>query len=215
MENRLAHRASVLEQGLALSLDLIRQQVSTTQMPIIVAIAGGSGSGKTSIIAARLMENLGDTAILISADRYYRDQSTAFTACNGQGINTDTPDAFDMDLLAGHIEVLKRGGSIDVPVYDYRTCSRLQHTDVIVPGRVVVIEGLYVLRDEFAPLYDVRIFLRSSAEVRLRRKLLRDAGRTGRDEDSIRRYFTDVVSPMHDLYVEPTVVNADIVISND
>ena len=182
---------------------------------MILGIAGGSGSGKTTF-ARLIQEALGpECCCLLQQDSYYHDQSHEFDR-DGGNVNFDHPDAVDFELLADHLRVLQGGGTVGVPVYDYGTHRRLATIDLLEARPVILVEGMLVLSSEAVrPHLDLKIFIETAEDVRLARRLNRDTRERGRDRAGVERQFAEHVRPMHDLFVEPAKYFADRVYSGD
>ena len=183
---------------------------STSQNPIVLAIAGCSGSGKTTL-AAELALQL--EATLFPLDLYYRDLSQ-FPLDSRHKRNFDHPDSLESELIIEHVRALAKGEPIQRPVYDFKTHSRvLGSFDTIVPTRVVIVEGILALHfDELIPLYDFSIFVNAPNEVCLKRRIYRDMIERGRTEQSVREQFEATARPMADLYVVPSAARASITV---
>lgn len=179
--------------------------------PILVAIVGGSGSGKTWL-AERLQSALGPDAVRLSLDDFYRDRSHLSLARRAR-VNFDQPKAIDWGGVETAVRRLAGGWTARVPRYDFATHSR-QKTGKTVPARpVVLIDGLWLLRRRsLRSLFHLRIFLECPTRIRLRRRLERDVGSRGRTAASVHRQFRDTVEPMHRLYVSSQSRHADVVI---
>lgn len=178
---------------------------------LVIGIAGGSGSGKSTItdIIAR---KFGDEVTVIKHDNYYKahDELTYEERCR---INYDHPDAFDTPMLCEHLEKLRRGEEVVCPVYDFTVHNRSEETQVIKPSRVIVIDGILVLQDpRLRELMDIRIFVDTDADVRLLRRIKRDFTERARSLESVTEQYLNTVKPMHELYVEPSRKYADIIV---
>ncbi len=181
--------------------------------PLLIGIAGGTGSGKT-LVARTLVERLGsDRVVVIEQDSYYRDNQ-ALTMDERVKINYDHPDAFDHALLLDHIRALLKGQSIDVPVYDYVQHTRCLDTSTRIENHLVVIlEGILVLHDPvLRKKMDIKVFVDTDADVRFIRRLRRDVKERGRDLDGVMAQYENVVRPMHLQFSEPTKRFADIIL---
>lgn len=180
-------------------------------MAVIIGIAGGTGSGKTTL-TNKLKEKLGTRAAVICHDSYYKRTDETDISKRSR-INYDSPDAFDTKLLTEHINELKNGNCINCPVYDYAQHNRTDRTVLIKPAPVIVIEGILVLQSrELRELMDLKIFVDADADERVLRRLSRDISQRGRTVEDIMEQYRKTVKPMHDKYVEPSKRFADIVV---
>ncbi|AWI12933.1 MULTISPECIES: uridine kinase [Bacillaceae] len=180
--------------------------------PIVIGIAGGSGSGKTSVTRAIVKRFGEDSIALIEQDAYYKDQSDK-PFQERLHTNYDHPLAFDTDYLIEHISQLLQYKSIEKPVYDYTIHTRSQETIHVEPKRVIIIEGILVLEDErLRQLMDIKLFVDTDPDIRIIRRLLRDTKERGRTVDSVINQYLSMVRPMHNQFVEPTKRYADIII---
>ncbi len=180
--------------------------------PLVVGIAGGTASGKTTV-ARKVHEAFAPSRVaFIDQDSYYRSL-TSLTLEQRREVNFDHPDAFDVDLLTDHVKALKAGQSVEKPVYDFVTSNRLPRTVTVAPAELILIEGILVLHmDAVRSEMDVRIFVETEDDVRIIRRLTRDIKERGRDFDHvIHQYFTHV-RPMHMAFVEPSKRWADIIV---
>lgn len=180
--------------------------------PIVIGIAGGSGSGKTSVtyeVCKRFPE---DSILIIEQDNYYKDQSDKqFT--DRLLTNYDHPDAFDHALLIKQIEQLLNYETILKPTYDYKMHTRSSEVIEVKPRDVIIIEGILIFNDErLMDLMDIKVFIDTDADVRIIRRLLRDIKERGRNLDSVIGQYLNFVRPMHLQYVEPSKYNADIIV---
>ena len=180
--------------------------------PFIIGIAGGTGSGKTTV-AAGLAAALGpDRCTLIDADSYYRDLSHV-PLPKRHHINFDHPDSLDLALLAEHLGLLKQGKPVTKNVYDFTTHTRSNQTVVIEPAPVIIVEGVLIfVPEELRGLFNLKVFLDEDADVRLLRRIRRDMAERGRTVESVARQYLEQVRPMHARFVEPAKKHADIVI---
>lgn len=174
-------------------------------------MAGGSGSGKTTFTNT-LVEELGSANVsVIGQDSYYIDQSHNFTACGS--INFDHPDALDWELLSGHLEDLRQGRPIHVPIYDYATHQRQDNTILVLPKPYIVVDGILIFAaPKLIDRFDFKIFIDAPEELRFSRRLKRDVGERGRTPEGVRTQFNAHVKPMHDLFVEPSKHKADLIV---
>jgi len=180
--------------------------------PVIIGIAGGTGSGKTTV-ALRVREaSPGKTIRIIHHDSYYHDNSHLPMAERDQ-INYDHPNAFETDLLIEHLQSVRRSEAIEVPLYDYATHCRKQETKRIAPADIIFVEGILVLENsQLRELMDIRLYVDVDADERFIRRLLRDTNERGRSPDSVIKQYLKVVRPMHQQFVEPSKRHAHIII---
>jgi uridine kinase len=180
---------------------------------VIIGIAGGSASGKTSI-AKRLKKSFEETnsVLILRQDDYYKDQSMMEMEERFK-TNYDHPFAFDNDLLATHLYRLIMGEDVEKPTYDFVNHTRSDITEIIHPSDVIVLEGLFVLEDEhIRNLLDIKIFVDTPADVRFIRRLVRDVRDRGRTLDSVVNQYMNTVRLMHEIFVEPSKRFADVII---
>ena len=181
--------------------------------PILIGIAGGSASGKSSI-AQRLKNeySLTNSVVIIRQDDYYKDQSH-LTMEERVKTNYDHPLAFDNELLIQHLNALMNGETIEKPTYDYTVHNRSEVTETIKPCDVIVLEGLFVLESEsLRELLDMKIFVDTDADLRFIRRMVRDVKERGRSLDSVVSQYTTTVRVMHDLFIEPSKRYANLII---
>lgn len=180
--------------------------------PFIIGVAGGTGSGKTTV-ARTIYDRVGPGRIeWISHDSYYRDFAHLEPAAL-HGINFDHPDSLETELLVRHLDQLARGEAIESPVYDFATHHRKQETRRIEPRRVVIVEGILVLAEkDIRQRIDLKLYVDTPADIRLVRRLLRDVQLRGRDVSSVIHQYTQTVRPMHEEFVEPSKRYADLII---
>ena len=178
---------------------------------LVIGIAGGTGSGKTTLMK-NLIEKFGDNVTVISHDNYYKrhDDLTYEQRCQ---LNYDEPAALETDLMARHLEQLRRGETIDCPVYDFTIHNRSDETVRIVPKKGIIVEGILIFEDKaLRELMDIRIFVDTDADVRLCRRIKRDVNKRGRTLESVLTQYQETVKPMHEKYVEPSKKFADIIV---
>lgn len=180
---------------------------------IMIGIAGGSGSGK-STFTNRLKDAFGDQVTVIYHDNYYKSNDGIPFEVR-QKENYDHPAAFETDLLIRHLKALRRGESIACPVYDYAEHNRTAESITLQPSRIIIVEGILVLENpELRSLFDIKIYVEADADERIIRRIIRDVKERGRHVEDISEQYLTTVKPMHYLYVEPTRQQADIVINS-
>lgn len=179
---------------------------------IIIGIAGGTGSGKTTVVRKIVNSLAPGEVVLLPQDSYYKDSSHVPAELRQQ-INFDHPDAFDWPLLLQHIQMLKEGKSIEQPVYHYQTSSRLAETIHVEPRPVIIIEGILALCDpDLRNMMDLKIFVDADPDERLIRVIQRDVVERGRTAEAVMERYTRVLNPMHQQFIEPTKRYADLII---
>lgn len=177
----------------------------------IIAVAGGSASGKSSIVR-HIDEYFKDDLIVIGHDNYYKAHDDISFEERAK-LNYDYPGAFDNDLFHEHLLRLQKGQSIEMPTYDYTKHTRSDKTITINPTKIILIEGILVLENKkIRNITDTKVFIDADSDVRLQRRILRDTKERGRSLDSVLEQFIKQVKPMHEKYVEPTKKYADIII---
>lgn len=181
---------------------------------LIIGIAGGTGSGKTTVVK-KIVESLPDNAVaVIPQDSYYNDQSNLPLEVRKQ-TNFDHPDAFEWPLLAQHIADLRAGRAIEQPTYSYITCTRLAETVHIVPCDIIIVEGIMTLYDKsLREQMDLKIFVDAEPDERLLRVIERDIAERGHPLEMLIGKYRNILKPMHDEFIEPTKQYADIIIPN-
>ena len=178
---------------------------------IVIGVAGGTGSGKTTLVKA-LVNRFGDNITVLSHDNYYK-RHDELSYEERTKLNYDHPDAFDTDLMIEHLKLLKQGRSIHCPVYDYTVHNRSSEVTLIVPTRVILVEGILIFENrELCDQMDIKIFVDADADVRLCRRIKRDVKKRGRTIESVIAQYLDTVKPMHEQFVEPSKKNANIVV---
>lgn len=180
--------------------------------PVILGVAGGSGSGKTTV-ARRILETVGeDRLAFLPQDMYYRDIRWRDEA-HRDAYNFDHPDAIDTELLVEHLRRLKAGQGIERPIYDFVAYARREETEEVAPRSVVLVEGILLLAEpSIRELLDFKIFVDTDADVRLIRRIRRDIQDRGRDLEDVLRQYLATVQPMHLEFVEPSKRWADVIV---
>ncbi len=178
---------------------------------LTIGIAGGTGSGK-STVARIIRDSFGEDVALLKCDDYYKAHHELSLEERSK-MNYDHPDAFDTGLMVEHICALKGGEAVYSPVYDFSVHDRSEETRRIEPGRVLLVDGIMVLAlSEVRELMDIKIFVDADADIRILRRIRRDVKERGRSLDSVIAQYVDTVKPMHEAYVEPSKRYADLII---
>lgn len=180
--------------------------------PVVVGVAGGSGSGKTTVVR-RIVESLGsDQVTVLEHDRYYRYRSDLRLE-ERAALNYDHPDSLETDLLVRHLEQLRAGHSVEVPLYDFARYARLSATDLVHPRRAIIVEGILIFTDAaLRGLLDIKVFVDADDDIRFIRRLRRDVAERGRTMESVIEQYLGTVKPMHLEFVEPSKRYADIIV---
>ena len=179
--------------------------------PLIIGIAGGTGSGKTTLVD-RLKEQFGDDISVLAHDSYYAEHHD-LTLEERRALNYDHPAAFDTDRMIQDLEDLKAGKTVQVPVYDYTVHDRLEETRAISPNKVILVEGILIFDNKaLRDLLDIKLFVDTDADVRILRRIHRDVTERGRTLDTVMEQYLKTVKPMHEQFVEPSKRYADIII---
>ena len=178
---------------------------------LVIGIAGGTGSGKTTLMK-NLIARFGDVVTVLSHDNYYRrhDELSYEERCQ---LNYDEPAAMETELMVRHLDALRHWQEIDCPVYDFSVHNRSDETIRVVPRKVIIVEGILIFADEaLRELMDIKIFVDTDADVRLCRRIKRDVNKRGRTLESVLTQYQTTVKPMHEKYVEPSKKYADLVV---
>jgi len=180
--------------------------------PVVVGVAGGSGSGKTTVARALAASFRPEQVQIVLMDSYYKDrEGVPFE--ERTRINYDHPDAFDEGLLVEHVAALKGGRTIEQPVYDFTRHERRRERLTVQPSKVVILEGILVLAVEaLRPLLDLKLFVDTAADLRFLRRLQRDITERGRTPDSVIEQYLATVRPMHEAFIEPSRRHADLIV---
>ena len=179
---------------------------------LIIGIAGGTGSGKTTVVR-KIIESLpAGEVVLLPQDSYYKDSSHV-PAEQRQSINFDHPDAFDWKLLVKHVNELRNGNAVEQPTYSYLLCNRLKETVHVEPRSVIIIEGIMtLLNKKLRDMMDLKIFVDTDSDERLIRNIQRDVLERGRTVEMVIDRYLKVLKPMHEQFIEPTKKYADLII---
>jgi uridine kinase len=200
------------EKSILKSKNLPIVEVHAAMKPLIIGIAGGSGSGKTTV-TQKIIDKLDqDRIAVVQHDSYYRDISY-YGGRSPAEINFDHPDSLETSLLIGHIKKFKRGETIEQPIYNFTTHARMKECKIIPPKDLLIIEGILIyVEKELRELMDIKIYVDTDADERLIRRLRRDILERGRSLDSVINQYSNTVKPMHLEFVEPSKRWADIII---
>ena len=178
---------------------------------IVIGIAGGTGSGKSTMIN-KIKEEFGDVITILSHDFYYK-RHDELSLDERRRLNYDHPDAFDTDLMISHLKTLKNWQPVDRPVYDFTIYNRTDETVRIRPSKVVVVEGILIFENkDLMDLFDIKVFIDTDADVRIIRRILRDVRERGRTLESVIDQYLSSVKIMHEQFVEPSKKYADIIV---
>lgn len=182
---------------------------------LIIGIAGGTGSGKTTVVNQILNELPADEVCVISQDSYYHATHN-LSYEERKKINFDHPKAIDFDLLVSHLKALKKGEIIEQPVYSFVTHDRTIDTLITHPRKVIIVEGILIFNNkELRDIFDIKIFVHADTDERLIRRVRRDIEERGRDVNEVLTRYQNTLKPMHQQFIEPTKNYADIIIPND
>jgi len=180
--------------------------------PLVIGVAGGSGSGKTTVVR-RIVESLDDARVtVLDHDRYYRDRNDLRLE-ERAALNYDHPDSLETDLMVRHVTELRGGLSIEAPVYDFARFARLPSTEKLTPGRAIIVEGILIYTDAaLRALMDIKVFVDADDDTRFIRRLQRDISERGRTVQSVIDQYLSTVKPMHLEFVQPSKRYADIIV---
>lgn len=188
--------------------------MNTLGANIVIGIAGGTGSGKTTL-AKKIQSLLGDQAIIIEQDAYYKDFSYLSSEEKAL-VNFDNPDSIDFQQLCADISTLKNGENIQKPIYDFKTHSRQANSILISPKTVIIVEGILIFTQEsLNDLYDFKIYVDVQDDIRILRRIERDIQERGRTFTSVKQQYLSSAKPMHEKFVEPSKYHADIIVSGE
>lgn len=178
---------------------------------LIIGIAGGTGSGKSTFTRELVRRFKGNVTVLMHDNYYKAHPEMPFE--ERELINYDEPAAFETELLVEHLKMLKNGQTVECPVYDYTVHDRTEETVTVYPNKVIIVEGILIFADEaLCSMFDVKIFVDTDADIRLIRRIRRDTRRRGRTLESVLEQYETTVKPMHEKYVEPSRKNADMIL---
>lgn len=178
---------------------------------MIIGIAGGTGSGKTTI-TKKILQQFGDQVSVLYHDDYYKAHDD-MTFAEREALNYDHPNAFDTDLMISHLALLREGKAIECPVYDYTQHNRSNRTTCIPPAKIIIVEGILIFENEtLCDMMDMKLYVDADADVRILRRIVRDVHERGRSLDSVITQYLRTVKPMHEQFVEPSKRRADIII---
>lgn len=179
---------------------------------LIIGIAGGSGSGKTTVVRKIIHALPKEAVAVISQDSYYYDNGH-LSQEEKLKINFDHPNSIEWPLLIDHIHQLQQGNSVEMPIYSYVTCARAKETQTVKPKPVIIVEGILILtRPELRELMDVKLFVSTDSDERLMRIIRRDIQERGRNYNDALTHYATFVKPMHQQFIEPTKLFADVII---
>ena len=180
--------------------------------PVVIGIAGGTGSGKTTVARA-IYDRVGKDKIeWVSHDSYYRNFE-GLSPEERHHINFDHPDSLETELLARHLDVLVKGSAVEIPIYDFTTHSRKTDTQRVEPRKVIIVEGILVLYEaELRRRIDIKLYVDTPPDIRFVRRLMRDIKTRGRSVESVIEQYVTTVRPMHEEFVEPSKRHADLII---
>lgn len=182
---------------------------------LIIGIAGGTGSGKTTVVNQIVEELPKDEVCVISQDSYYKDTSHLLFDERTK-INFDHPKAIDFDLLVSHLKELKKGNKIEQPIYSFVEHNRIKETVTTYPKKVIIVEGILILtHPDIRKLFDIKLYVHTDSDERLIRRLRRDMAERGRDLEEVLNRYQTTLKPMHQQFIEPTKEYADIIIPNN
>ena len=184
----------------------------TNNKPFVIGVAGGSGSGKSTVTREVLASIGPEMATVVFQDDYYLDQSH-MSPEDRRKTNYDHPDAFDWPLLVQHVQALRRGEAIEMPSYDFAKDNRSSKTITVKPAPVIVVEGLFALYDaKLRNMMSLKLYVDTASDVRFIRRLQRDMAERGRSAESVINQYLETVRPMHKQFIEPTKRNADVIL---
>lgn len=181
---------------------------------LIIGIYGGTGSGKTTIVNMIASHFSSNDIEIISQDSYYKDNSDISYEDRCK-LNFDHPDAIDFNLLHKHIENLRKGETVEQPIYDFKIHNRLKKTIQIKPKKILILEGILIMcHAEIRSIFDLKIFINANSKTRMERRIKRDIVERGRSRDEVLKRYIETLKPMHEKFIEPTKIYANYIIEN-
>ena len=178
---------------------------------LVIGIAGGTGSGKTTL-TNQIVSCFQDHVTILKHDNYYKAHDD-MTYEERSRLNYDHPNAFDTDLMIEHLQALKAGKAVQCPVYDYKIHNRSKDTITIVPEKVIIVEGILIFENKkLCDMMDIRVFVDTDADIRIIRRIKRDVLERARSLESVINQYVETVKPMHEQFVEPSKKNANIIV---
>ena len=180
---------------------------------MIIGIAGGTGSGKSTVVRKIIAQLPAEQVSVLPQDSYYKRAPKGYSIEDLRKMNYDHPDAFDWELLEEHVRELRAERAIRQPVYSVLTCDRCEETILVKPSKVIIVDGILIFENkELRDLMDIKVYVDTDADIRLARRILRDVCERGRTMQSVITQYTSTVKPMHDEFVEPSKKYADVII---
>lgn len=181
---------------------------------LIIGIYGGTGSGKTTIVNMIASHFSSNDIEIISQDSYYKDNSDISYEDRCK-LNFDHPDAIDFNLLHKHLKNLRKGGTVEQPIYDFKIHNRLKKTIQIKPKKILILEGILIMcHAEIRSIFDLKIFINANSKTRMERRIKRDIAERGRSRDEVLKRYIETLKPMHEKFIEPTKIYANYIIEN-
>ena len=181
---------------------------------LIIGIYGGTGSGKTTIVNMIASYFSSNDIEIISQDSYYKDNSDISYEDRCK-LNFDHPDAIDFNLLHKHLKNLRKGGTVEQPIYDFKIHNRLKKTIQIKPKKILILEGILIMcHAEIRSIFDLKIFINANSKTRMERRIKRDIVERGRNRDEVLKRYIETLKPMHEKFIEPTKIYANYIIEN-
>ena len=181
---------------------------------LIIGIYGGTGSGKTTIVNMIASHFSSNDIEIISQDSYYKDNSDISYEDRCK-LNFDHPDAIDFNLLYKHIKNLRKGETVEQPIYDFKIHNRLKKTIQIKPKKILILEGILIMcHAEIRSIFDLKIYINANSKTRMERRIKRDIVERGRSRDEVLKRYIETLKPMHEKFIEPTKIYANYIIEN-